>query len=158
MNRAGNGPTKPAAGVMVARPAIDPVAAPNMVGLPRWSHSVTIQAIVAAEAAVWVATNAEAASVPDVRALPALKPNQPNQSSPAPSTVNGRLCGGMDSRRNPFRLPMKRAAARAENPDVAWTTIPPAKSSTPRSLSQPPVPHTQWATGSYTSVVHARVK
>ena len=146
MNRAGNGPTKPAAGVIVARPAMDPVAAPNMVGLPRWSHSVTIQAIVAAEAAVWVATNAEAASMPDVRALPALKPNQPNQSSPAPSTVNGRLCGGMDSRRNPFRLPMKRAAAKAQkNPDVGSTTIPPAKSSTPRSLSQPrsPIPSGQ---------------
>ena len=26
-------------------------------------------------------------------ALPALKPNQPNQRSPAPSSVNGTLCG-----------------------------------------------------------------
>ena len=28
------GPTKPDAGVIVAKPAIEPVAAPNMVGLP----------------------------------------------------------------------------------------------------------------------------
>ena len=32
-------------------------------------------------------------------ALPALKPNQPTQSMPAPVTVVGRLCGGMGVRR-----------------------------------------------------------
>jgi len=32
-----------------------------------------------------------------------------------------------------------------------WTTVPPAKSSTPIAPSQPP-PHTQWATGAYTIV------
>ena len=30
-------------------------------------------------------------------ALPALKPNQPNQSRPAPSSVNGTLCGSSDA-------------------------------------------------------------
>ena len=32
-------------------------------------------------------------------ALPALKPNQPNQSRPAPSSVNGTLCGSSAERR-----------------------------------------------------------
>ena len=31
-------------------------------------------------------------------------------------------------------------------PALMWTTVPPAKSSTPISPSQPP-PQTQWATG-----------
>jgi hypothetical protein len=34
----------------------------------------------------------------------------------------------------------------AETPAVVWTTMPPAKSSTPACASQPP-PHTQCATG-----------
>src|SRR5207244_6568738 len=37
-----------------------------------------------------------------------------------------------------------------------WTTVPPAKSSAPIFLSQPPSPHTQWASGSYTSVAQSR--
>src|SRR3990172_3691198 len=94
---AGMGPTKPAAGVIVARPAMAPVAAPNIVGLPRGYHSTNIQVRVADTAAVWVVTNAMVASPPEDRALPALKPNQPNQRSPAPSTVIGRSWGGMGS-------------------------------------------------------------
>ena len=39
------------------------------------------------------------------------------------------------------------AAARALTPEVMWTTVPPAKSSAPRFLIQPPIPQTQWATG-----------
>ena len=39
-------------------------------------------------------------------ALPALKPNQPTQSSDAPVTVIVRLCGGIAVRGNPLRLPM----------------------------------------------------
>ena len=38
------------------------------------------------------------------------------------------------------------AATRAETPAVVWTTMPPAKSRTPRWASQPP-PQTQCATG-----------
>jgi hypothetical protein len=38
-----------------------------------------------------------------------------------------------------------------------WTTVPPAKSSTPRLISQPP-PQTQCATGAYTSSVHSTMK
>src|SRR5512137_1585049 len=111
------GPTKPEAGVTVARPAIEPVAAPNMVGLPRWIHSITTQERVAATAEVWVVTKAMVLRAPAERALPALKPNQPNQSRPAPRTVIGRLCGYMASWGYPILLPSMSAAARAEMPD-----------------------------------------
>src|SRR5438094_342798 len=86
-------PTKPEAGVMATRPATAPEAAPSTVGLPRVAHSVNIQPSAAADAPVLVARNALAASPLASSALPALKPNQPNHSSPAPITVIGRLCG-----------------------------------------------------------------
>ena len=81
-------------------------------------------------------------------ALPALKPNQPNHSSAAPMTVMGRLCGGIGWWPNPRRLPIIRAQTSAETPDEMCTTVPPAKSRAPRPSSQPPSPHTQWASGS----------
>ena len=40
-----------------------------------------------------VVVKASAAMLLAASALPALKPNQPNQSRPAPSSVNGTLCG-----------------------------------------------------------------
>src|SRR5258706_12684947 len=89
------GVTNPAAGGMATRPATAPDAAPSTVGLPRAIHSVNIQPSAAAAAPVFVATNALAASPLASRALPALKPNHPNQSSAAPITVIGRLCGCM---------------------------------------------------------------
>src|SRR5918992_4213769 len=87
------GPTKPAAGVMATRPATAPEAAPSTVGLPRVIHSVNIQPSAAAAAPVFVARNALTARPLASSALPALKPNQPNHSRPAPITVIGRLCG-----------------------------------------------------------------
>ena len=56
-------------------------------------HSANTQDIAAAAAAMWVVTKASAAVWPAASALPALKPNQPNQSSPAPVMVIGRLWG-----------------------------------------------------------------
>jgi hypothetical protein len=47
---------------------------------------------------------------------------------------------------------MTSAAARADMPARMCTTVPPAKSSAPNSLSQPPTPHTQCAAGAYTTV------
>src|SRR3989454_6885794 len=87
------GVTNPDAGVMATRPATAPEAAPSTVGLPRVSHSVNIQPSAAAAAPVFVAVNALTASPLASSALPALKPNQPNHSRPAPITVIGRLCG-----------------------------------------------------------------
>src|SRR5262245_16046193 len=89
------GPTKPAAGVMATSPATAPVAAPSTVGFPRSIHSVNIQPSAAAAAAVLVARKALAARALASRALPALNPNQPNQSRAAPMTLSGRLWGGM---------------------------------------------------------------
>src|SRR5256712_13824487 len=87
------GPTKPEAGVRAPRPAPAPGAAPSTVGLPRVAPWVNIQPSAAADAPVLVARNALTARPLASSALPALKPNQPNHSSPAPITVMGRLCG-----------------------------------------------------------------
>src|SRR2546423_15280129 len=92
---AATGRTNPQAGVMATRPATAPDAMPRTVGLPRENHSAPIQASAAAAAAVFVVTNALTATPDASSALPALKPNHPNQSSPAPITVSGRLCGGI---------------------------------------------------------------
>src|SRR4026207_145015 len=100
------GATKPAAGVIASNPATAPEAAPSTVGLPRELHSVNIQPSAAAAAAVLVVVNACPASPLAPSALPALNPNHPNQRSPAPITVRGKLCGGMGGCANPRRLPM----------------------------------------------------
>src|SRR5574341_678905 len=89
------GVTKPAAGVTATSPATAPEAAPSTVGLPRELHSVSIQPRAAAAVAVLVVVKAWAARPLAPSALPALKPNQPNQSRLAPITVIGRLWGGM---------------------------------------------------------------
>src|SRR5512140_3193163 len=107
MTRADRGPTNPEAGVIATRPATAPEAAPRTVGLPRFSHSVSIQEIVAAAVATWVTTKALVARAPELSALPALKPNQPTHSMAAPVTVNGRLCGGMGSEPKPRRFPIR---------------------------------------------------
>ncbi|CAM5548866.1 hypothetical protein SGRIM128S_00096 [Streptomyces griseomycini] len=78
---------------------------------------------------------------------PALKPNQPNHRSPAPSMTSGRLCGRIGSFLKPMRLPMTRITPRAAAPALMWTAVPPAKSMTPSSKAQPPAPQTQCATG-----------
>ncbi len=93
-------------------------------------------------------TKASAAVCPADSALPALNPNQPNQSSPAPVMVIGRSWGMNFSRPYPTRLPMKSAQISAESPAVQCTTVPPAKSSTPSVAIHPPSAQTQWATGS----------
>src|SRR5919109_3619749 len=131
------GPTKPEAGVMATSPATAPDAAPSTVGLPRLAHSVNIQPSAAAAAPVLVAVNALAASPLASSALPALKPNQPNQRSPAPVTVIGRLWGCIGWWPYPRRLPIMIAQTSADTPDEMCTTVPPAKSSAPSFLSQP---------------------
>ena len=142
------GPTNPDAGVIATKPATAPLAAPSTVGFPRYIHSTAIQASAAAAVAVLVTTNALVASAPAATALPALKPNHPNQRSDAPSTVIGRLCGAMCSFPYPRRRPSTRAHASAATPELMCTTVPPAKSSAPRFLIHPPTAHTQCASGS----------
>src|SRR5881275_661099 len=149
--------TYPDAGVIATRPATAPAAAPSTLGAPLWSHETVIHVSAAIAAAVFVTTNAFAARPPAVIALPALKPNQPNQSSDAPRTVIVASCGSSASRPYPTRRPRTSAATSAETPLVMCTTVPPAKSSAPSCPSHPP-PQTQCATGSYTNVAHRSVK
>src|SRR6476620_607805 len=111
-----NGVTNPEAGVMANRHATAPEAAPSMVGLPVLSHSATIQPSAANDAAVCVAMNALDARPLAPSAEPALNPNQPTQSIPAPITAKGRLCGAMETFPKPERLPMIRTATSAEIP------------------------------------------
>src|SRR5438067_13097611 len=86
------GVTKPAAGVMPTRPATAPAAAPSTLGWPLCAQATVTQASAPIAAAAVVVTKALAARPIAASALPALKPNQPNQSSPAASTVIVRPC------------------------------------------------------------------
>src|SRR5688572_20672449 len=87
--------TKPAAGVTTTRPATRPDTAPRALGLPRCHHSMPVQLSMAAAEAKWVDAKALVARLPALSALPALKPNQPTQSRPAPIIEYTTLCGGM---------------------------------------------------------------
>src|ERR671919_260595 len=100
------GVTKPAAGVMATSPATAPIAAPSTDGVPRCSHERVTQVIAAMAAAVLVVTKADAARPLAPSADPALKPNQPNHSSPAPRTVIGTSCGSVAGSTRPDRRPM----------------------------------------------------
>src|SRR5271157_2787564 len=115
-----NGPTYPAAGVIVASAQTAPTEMPTADGLPFLTQSVTIQLIAPAAAARFVTSRALAAKPSAARALPALKPNQPNHNMAAPKITKGILLGlislcGFRS----FRLPMNNAAASADTPAVS---------------------------------------
>src|SRR6187549_488830 len=87
---------KPAAGVTATSPTTIAVAAPTAVGLRDFAASRNVQTSSVAAGASIVVTNASPAIGLAASALPALNPNQPNQSRPAPSSVNGTLCGSSD--------------------------------------------------------------
>ncbi len=70
--------------MIVARPATMPVIAPRPLGLPNFIHSMAIQ-VTAPVAAEMCVTNMAIPALPSAAsALPALNPNQPTQSMPAP--------------------------------------------------------------------------
>src|SRR5688572_19809059 len=83
----------PAAGVTATRPTTIAVAAPTAVTFFDRIRSQNVQTTNVAAGANMVVVNARAAMPLAATALPALKPNQPNQRSPAPSRTNGTLCG-----------------------------------------------------------------
>src|SRR5499426_2804903 len=91
-----SGLTKPAAGVTATRPTTIAVAAPTAVGLPERIASRIVQTTSVPAGASIVVTNARPAIGLAANALPALKPNQPNHRTPAPSSTNGTLCGTID--------------------------------------------------------------
>ena len=87
--------------------------------------------------------------LPAETAEPALKPNQPNHSSPAPIMTRVRLCGRIGSRFQPIRRPSTMARASPAAPALMCTAVPPAKSIAARLLAiQPPT----WVTTSLSSV------
>src|ERR1700759_3160757 len=132
---------------MATRPATAPEEAPTRVGLPSRIHSTAHQPTSAAAVASWVLTNAAEVTASTVNSEPALNPNQPNHSRPAPSATNGTLCGRMFSRGQPTRLPSTNATASAAEPALTCTAVPPAKSSAPRLAPIQPPPQIQCATG-----------
>src|SRR5207237_8096428 len=97
---------KPAAVGIATRPATAPAAAPSTLGRRCTAQLTVIHVNAAIAVAVLVLTNACAASPPEVRAEPALKPNQPNHRSAAPSTTMVISCGSIASLPKPLRLPI----------------------------------------------------
>src|SRR5262249_42080805 len=140
------GLTKPAAGVIATRPTTIAVAPPTAVTRPLLARSSSVQAARVATGANIVLVKASAADALAPRALPALKPNHPNPTRPAPGRVNGPLCGRTACRAKSFGGFNTAAATRAAAAALTWTTVPPAKSSAPHFERNPP-PQTQWATG-----------
>src|SRR5437660_7859485 len=101
---------------MQTKPATAPEQAPSALGLPRVIHSMTAHATAPAAAEKCVAAKALEARPSDLRALPALKPNQPTHSSDAPIIVYVRLCGGIGSLPKPNRRPTSNAHTSAVTP------------------------------------------
>src|ERR1051326_5254212 len=97
MGNAGKVCRKPDAGGMATNPATQPEIAPSTLGLPLRIHSIKVHPSAAAAAPKCVATNALVARPDAASALPALKPNQPNQSRHAPITLSTMLCGRIGS-------------------------------------------------------------
>src|SRR5215472_13916445 len=128
ISSAGNGFTKPEAGVIATSPATQPEMPPSTLGLPLCSHSAITHPSAAAAAPKCVATNALLAKPEAASALPALNPNQPTHNRHAPMKLITRLCGFIESLGKPNRLPRYSAQINAETPDVMCTTVPPAKS------------------------------
>ena len=93
-----------------------------------------------------VATKATVAKEPTLKALPALKPNQPNHNIPIPNRTKGTLWGAWGTTIKLFREPIIQTITTADTPELIWTTVPPAKSKEPMACNQPR-PQTQWARG-----------
>src|SRR5271155_3864259 len=125
--RAGMGATNPAAGVIATSPATAPEIAPSALALPFLIHSAALQLNAAAAVAKCVATNALVANGLEASALPALNPNHPTHSKPAPIKLSTKLCGGMGCLGNPVLLRRYTSLTSAETPELMCTTVPPAK-------------------------------
>src|SRR5665647_461839 len=80
-------PTNPAAGVIATKPPTAPVLIPTTVGRLSIIQSNSAHVNAAAAAAICVTINALAASPSAASPLPALNPNQPTHSKPAPITT-----------------------------------------------------------------------
>ena len=83
----------PDAGVIPASPAMTPFITAMQLGLPR-IHERIIHTKAEHDPPICVEVMAEVAMAPDVRALPALKPNHPIHNRVAPRAARGRFEGG----------------------------------------------------------------
>ena len=92
-----NGPLLPAAGVTATRPAITPEQKPSALPLCPAKRSISIHVSAPAAVATKVLIMASPAMPSASSSEPALKPNQPTHSSPVPTMVSVRLCGGIGS-------------------------------------------------------------
>jgi len=104
---------------------------PRLVGLSSRIVSMSTHVSAPVAAATWVTVRARAVSRFEAMDEPALKPNQPTQSSPAPISVKVRLLGAIAVLGYPWRAPRNSASARPATPEDMWTTVPPAKSMAP---------------------------
>ena len=143
--------------VMATRPAIAPLSANVGSGLPEMIQASTSEprTPAAADRLVVTAMAAIDRSVP-ATVLPALNPNQPNQSRNTPSAASGRLWPWMALTITlplpplapeplpwlrtylPSRAPSTMAPASPAQPPTECTTVEPAKSIMPRLDSHPP--------------------
>ena len=140
IKHAPTGPTKPAAGVMAAKPAMEAVHVPRTDTLPFSMTSRAVHTMAETDAESWVAKHANAAPAEAAPAEPPLKPNQPTHNMAVPRKVKTKLpwCILFS-----LRSPRYMAATSAPIPAVMCTTIPPAKSRTPMSAKKAPgPPHT----------------
>ena len=112
-----------------------PEQSPSTEILPRCSFSTTAQARVAVAAPSVVVMKAWRAMPSAARAEPALKPYQPAQSRPVPMTQSTILCGVIGRLPKPARGPTRMQSSKADQPEVMWTTIPPAKSAALKAAS-----------------------
>src|SRR5436190_14985769 len=122
------GATYPQPGVITTSPPTAPEQNPRTLGLPRRAYSSMAHVNEATAVASIVLVNAFAAIPSGASALPALKPYHPTQSKPVPTMQSTMLCGAMISFLNPSRCPRRIHKTSADQPEVMWTTVPPAKS------------------------------
>ena len=104
-DRAERADSAPQAGVMATRPATTPEARSDRGGVPVTDllHDQPAEHGRAGGGVVLIQTRAEVPSA--ASSEPALNPNQPNHSRPAPSMASGTLCGRIEILPKPSRLP-----------------------------------------------------
>src|SRR5580700_6963089 len=146
--------TNPQAGVMTTSPATAPLQYPSTLALPRRIFSMMAQVKAPMAVASVVVINAFEDITSAATALPALKPYQPTQSIEVPTIHKTMLCGAIGSFLKPIRGPRIRQRISELQPDVIWTTVPPAKSIAliPELAFQipfmnPVIPQIMWAIG-----------
>ena len=143
ITREPHGATKAQGAVMPTRAAMAPLPPIPTSTFLRYTKLMSIAPRTPAAAARVVVRAMSAIWVLAAIVEPGLKPYQPIQRIRTPSTASGMLWPGMVTGRPsssylPRRGPSRRVPARAAMAPERWTTVEPAKSCIPSSVSQPP--------------------